>query len=306
VSLPPALPPQPSDGFYSQPTPTYFAVQPVERKRSWWKLWGRNVVLFLLTAVSIYLTGGWRLMVGTLAILTAHEMGHFFACRHHGIRATLPFFIPAPVINWLIGTMGAVIVIRSPFPHRKALFDVGVAGPLAGFVVTVIVLVLGTFEAVAAPATQVDELSLSLGEPLLLQWAFRLLRPGFAEGAVIGLGPLGMAAWFGMLVTALNLVPIGQFDGGHLLYALIPRWARHIARFVWLGCLGLTYISPFWVTWVILLWFMGRPHPPTLDDAAPLGRGRMALAAVAVLVLAVSFVPNPFETTWEQFWGLFP
>jgi membrane-associated protease RseP (regulator of RpoE activity) len=306
VSLPPVNPPEPSDGFYSQPTTTsYFVVQPVGRKRSWWKLWGRNAVLFLLTAVSIYLTGGWRLMVGTLAILTAHEMGHYLACRHYGIRATLPFFIPAPVINWLTGTAGAVIVIRSPFPNRKALFDVGVAGPLAGFVVTAVVAVLGTFEAVAVPAAKVNELSLSLGEPLLLQWSFRLLQPGFGEDAIVMLGPFGMAAWFGMLVTALNLVPIGQFDGGHLLYALFPRWAHRIARGVWWCCVGLTILSPFWVTWVILLRIMGRPHPPTLDDAKPLDRGRVALALAAVLVLAVSFVANPFVTTWAQFLELF-
>ena len=141
-------------------------------------------------------------------------MGHYLACRYYGVDATLPFFIPAPAIG-LVGTLGAFIRIRGPIPHRRALFDIGLAGPLAGFAVCLPVLWMGILEAKVVPAGPAEAGMLSLGEPLLFQWAATLLRGGAPEGQTLVLGPLGEAAWFGLFVTALNMMPVGQLDGGH-------------------------------------------------------------------------------------------
>jgi membrane-associated protease RseP (regulator of RpoE activity) len=269
---------------------------------SWWYAYGRHALLFVLTAVSIWLTGGPLLVVGLMSIMLAHEMGHYVACRIYGVDATLPFFIPFPVLS-LVGTLGAVIRIRSPFPNRRALFDIGIAGPIAGFVVCLPALVLGIREAQVIPTPAPSPTMLSLGDPLLLQWAAQWIKGDISDGHTLLFGPLGMAAWFGLLLTALNLIPVGQLDGGHVTYALFRGWALHISRLAYLSCLALLWFRPTWLVWSIVLFFLGRRHPPTLNDSAPLGLGRVFVAILGFAIFVVCFTPDPFVFTWADFLG---
>jgi membrane-associated protease RseP (regulator of RpoE activity) len=279
--------------------------------------------LFVLTAVSVFLVGGFRvieipgqgevaalvyrdgtlLVVGLMSILLAHEMGHYVAARCHGVDATLPFFIPFPVPGLsLVGTLGAFIRIRSPIPSRRALFDIGVAGPLAGFAVCLPVLWLGIGEAEIVPSAQAAG-GLFLGEPLLFQWATTIVRGSLPPEATLVIGPLGRAAWFGLLVTALNLMPIGQLDGGHITYALLRRRAHLISRIGSWVAVALVYFGPSWILWAILMRVLGRPHPPTLDDDAPVGTLRVWIGLLSLAVFVVCFVPEPILFSWREVIG---
>jgi membrane-associated protease RseP (regulator of RpoE activity) len=273
-------------------------------KPSLWREYGRQALLFVLTALSVYLAGGPLLALGLLSILVAHEMGHYIACRLYRVDATLPFFIPFPT---MVGTLGAFIRIRGPIPHRRALFDIGIAGPLAGFAVCLPVLALGVLEAAWAPITNGGQGPNYLGEPLLFQWAVQLLRGSAPEGMTLSIGPLGLAAWFGLLVTALNMMPVGQLDGGHVAYALWPRYAHLISRVGLVVCLLLLYLRPTWLVWTILLWLLGRrPHPPTMANALPTGRARLYVGLLGFAIFAVCFTPNPVMISWQDIRQLLP
>lgn len=262
-----------------------------------------SVLLFGLTAASCYLAGGVRLAGAILAIVVAHEMGHFLACRYHGVPSTWPFLLPCPLFS-PVGTLGALMIIQGRFPSRRALFDIGIAGPLAGLGVSIAVLGVGAGDVVFTPTTSIDPAQvLDLGTPIL----FRLLTdasPGpIPAGTTPFIGPLQLAGWFGLLLTGLNLIPIGQFDGGHVLYALFPRRAHRVARVVWYVCLALVLLAPMWLFWAILTHFLGRPHPPTLDDNQPLGWGRRTLGLLALVVFALTFIPEPILNSWETLFG---
>ena len=304
------------------------------RRRSRWDRWGRSLVLLVVTAASVFLAGalqivsvgrhglalavspgeGLALLLGLLSILLAHEMGHYLACRRYGVDATLPHFIPSPwfpavsLSMWqplsMVGTFGAFIRIRGPIPHRRALFDIGVAGPLAGFAVCLPVLWLGIRAAAVQPLEPVAD-AIFFGEPLAFQWMARAIHGPIADEEVLVISRLGQAAWFGLLVTALNLMPIGQLDGGHVTYALLREKAHFVSRVgSWL-CLALVYFGPSWLLWAVLVRVLGRRHPPTLDDVAPLGRGRVVVALLSAVVLVVCFVPEPIVFSWrELFEGL--
>lgn len=281
----------------------------------------RNIVLFLLTAVSVFSTYGFaghelpggELVFGVnwgaglsfvgavFAILLAHEFGHYFAARHYGVDASLPYFIPFPVFS-LIGTLGAFIRIRTLIPHRKALFDIGVSGPLAGFLVCIPVLVLGVLEGRWVPVQDGGEGPAYLGEPLLFQWAVALLKEPAADNMSLAIGPLGMAAWFGLFVTALNLIPVGQLDGGHAVHALLPGQSVWVSRAGIVTCFVLLYFRPTWILWALLLIAFGRrPHPPTVDERASPGPLRIALGLLTLVVFVVSFTPSPVLISWPQF-----
>lgn len=269
---------------------------------SFWRALPLHVLLFVLTALSVWLIGGPAQAIGVLSILFAHEMGHYVAARYYGVDATLPYFIPFPFpVFSLVGTLGAVIRIRSPFPDRRALFDVGIAGPLAGFVVALPVLALGVIEAQVAfvdPRPGV----LYLGEPLLFQWMGRLVHGPLGPHETLVIGGWGMAAWFGLLVTGLNLIPIGQLDGGHAVYALFgPRIHARVSRAASWVCLALLWFGPQWLMWALLMRLLGRAHPPTWRDQAGLGRGRQAIGLLGALVFAVCFVPDPIQFSWGEF-----
>ncbi len=273
-----------------------------------WLAWGRNLALFLLTALSIALVGylqsgpagGVRLPLGVLSILVAHEMGHYLAARYYRVDATLPFFIPFPV-PWVtfVGTLGAFIRIRSPIPHRRSLFDIGVAGPLAGFVVALPVLWLGMLEARVRPADP-DSGGILLGDPLLFRAFTHLVHGPIPADQNLVIGPLGLAAWFGLLVTALNLMPIGQLDGGHVTYALLRDRAHVISRVASWVCVALVYFGPSWILWAVLVRVLGRRHPSTLDDHAPVGRARALVGLLSLVVFVVCFVPDPIVISWRE------
>jgi membrane-associated protease RseP (regulator of RpoE activity) len=300
-------------------SPEYWAEVRAAGLPSPWRGALPNFISLVLTVTSVYFvgassdlgpSGGIRLVLGLMSILTAHEMGHYVACRLYGVNATLPFFIPAPWapigpgLMWMplsfIGTFGAVIRIKSPFPDRKALFDVGIAGPLAGFVIALPVLVLGILEARIVPASG-DVSGVGLGEPLVFHWVAYWMLGAIPEGMTLSLGPLGLAAWFGLLVTALNLMPVGQLDGGHVAYALLRKRAFVLSRVVSVVALGLVYLRPLWLVWTVLLFVLGRRHPPTLADHRPVGRGRAVVGILGLVVFALCFTPSPILISWSEF-----
>jgi membrane-associated protease RseP (regulator of RpoE activity) len=245
------------------------------------ELWGHPGLLILGVPFSATL----------LSILLAHELGHYFTCRHYGIDVTYPYFIPAPT---LIGTLGAFIRIKSPIVNRRELFDVGISGPIAGFVLAIPALILAIFLTKGAmPLTSPD--SISLGNPLAVILLAGLFRSGINPAEII-LHPVGCAAWVGLFATALNLLPVGQLDGGHILYAVLGDKCRNISRGFFLVLLPLGYYCWYgWLAWAVILFFLGLRHPRVIEPVESLGRTRKILAAVAALMLVLTFLPTPFK-----------
>jgi membrane-associated protease RseP (regulator of RpoE activity) len=248
-----------------------------------------------LDIAELLLRGFWY-SATILAILGSHELGHYFACRYYDVDASLPFFLPVPVV--LTGTLGAFIRIREPIRTKRMLFDIGIAGPLAGFLIALPALFWGLAmsRVVRLPA---DFSGFSLGEPLLFQLASTLLWGTPPDGYSLNLHPVAFAAWFGLLATALNLFPIGQLDGGHISYAVLGRRSAIVTRASVGVALLLTYYSTSWLVWTLLVVVMlvkfGLRHPPTLDEEVPLDRTRLILALVALVILVVCFTPAPIE-----------
>ncbi len=251
-----------------------------------------------------------RLLLGVpfsatlLSILLAHEMGHYLLCRYYGVRATLPFFIPAPT---LIGTLGAVIRIKAPIRSRTALFDIGIAGPIAGFVVAVATLAVAmTMSKPLGAGAAASDLRLEYpGIFYLVQHVLRSVSPGHGIASVplsrVYLHPTAIAAWVGMFATALNLLPSGQLDGGHLVYALVPRAHRMVSwlTVLVLVLLGRSYAN--WWVWAGLLFVMNiltlrQRQAPTFPD---LPASRWPLALLAGIMLALTFTISPFEVVWK-------
>jgi len=234
---------------------------------------------------------GFSYSFSLLGILLVHEMGHFFACRCHRIEATLPFFIPAPT---LIGTFGAFIKIKSPFSSKKALFDVGLAGPLAGFLVALPVIALGISQSRIVEKGTL-ETGLTLGEPLVFQLLSRLLLGGLSGQHDLLVHPMAFAGWFGLLATAFNLFPIGQLDGGHILYALLGKKAYYagVASIAVMVLLGIFFWQG-WLFWALIATLIGLRHPP-IFEAERLDRKRKILAFVALLIFLLSFTPAPLS-----------
>ena len=283
-----------------------------------------HIVLFLLTLVTTTVAGvdhylaylgdfsarglsasllahGLSYSVTILAILGAHEMGHYVACRYYGVDATLPFFLPMPLI--LTGTFGAVIRIRQPILDKSALFDIGIAGPIAGFLVAVPALLLGLhWSALVSPPTAPlppNVVMLSLGEPLLFKFASWLVWGHPPDSLSLNMHPIAFAAWFGLLMTALNLFPIAQLDGGHISYAVFGRKATWITYGGFLVALSLTVVSYSWLFWTatiaVMLFTAGPRHPPVLDEDVPVNRARRWLALVALIIFALCFTPAPIQ-----------
>jgi membrane-associated protease RseP (regulator of RpoE activity) len=253
---------------------------------------------------SLVVHGFWYSSV-ILAILGCHELGHYFACRYYDVDASLPFFLPMPLVP--TGTLGAVIRIREPIPSKRMLFDIGIAGPIAGFVVAVPALVIGLLLSNIQPDIRPESLpanvfTYTLGEPLLLKLAARLIWGAMPTGYSINLHPMAFAAWFGMLATALNLFPIGQLDGGHISYAVLGRKSSTVTL-VMIGCMiVLTWFSTSWLVWTVLtmamLFFFGRHHPRTFDEDVPLDSTRRLLAVVAIVMFVLCFTPTPISASF--------
>jgi membrane-associated protease RseP (regulator of RpoE activity) len=226
-----------------------------------------------------------------LGILVTHELGHYVFSRLHGVPTSLPLFVPG--LPHFVGTFGAIIRMRAPLTDRRALFDIGVAGPIAGFVVAVIALVIGLRLSTVVPIQ--GSYGMHLGEPLLLQFASWVVIGPLSPTADVILHPVGFAAWFGLFITSLNLLPIGQLDGGHVAYALLGERQRSVAValvpilmvFGWLGWKG-------WFLWVGLAGLMGLAHPPVRNPGRELGATRVLIGWIALLIFAVTFSWEPF------------
>jgi len=287
-------------------------------RRRWWHL-----ALFLLTVASttlvgadhfasfhadfgsrrLELSGAQMLLNGLwysasiLAILAAHEFGHYYACRYYGVDASLPYFLPAPLP--LTGTLGAFIRIRQMIPGKRQLFDIGIAGPIAGFVVAVPLLLIGMGLSRVSELPSDTRGFIELGEPLLFRavaWLFWGTPP---EGYSINMHPMAFAAWFGLLATALNLFPIGQLDGGHISYAVLGRKSTIVTLGTLVVLIGLTFVSTSWLVWtvltVVMLLAFGPRHPRTFDEDVPLDRARLWLAGFALVMFILCFTPTPIE-----------
>jgi membrane-associated protease RseP (regulator of RpoE activity) len=228
-----------------------------------------------------------------LVILGAHEFGHYFACRYYGIRATLPFFIPAPPIGiTLFGTFGAVIKIKEPIRSRRALFDIGIAGPLAGFAFALPASIIGILIATPSTETGVGEFK----DPLL----FQMIMHFVGAPSVWHWNPVYWAAWGTLLVTALNLFPVGQLDGGHVLYAVLGhRVHKWVSRIVCAATAALSITAflldkPYvYLLWTLVLLFMLKVGHPPLIEEEPLGKARIILAVIALLIFILCFLPFP-------------
>ena len=243
---------------------------------------------------SFYLQGLWYSLT-ILTILGCHEMGHYVACLKYGVIATRPYFLPVPIP--LTGTFGVFIRIKSRIPTKTALFDIGIAGPLAGFAVAVPALFLGLMLSRVDHLPQDRSMLVELGEPLLFKFAAWIVWGAVPHDYSVNMHPMAFAAWFGLLATALNLFPIAQLDGGHIAYAVLGRRST-IVTFVMIGvAIALCFTSSSWIVWTLLLlamiFFLGPHHPPTLYDDEPIGRGRVVMAAVAMVILALCFTPVP-------------
>lgn len=250
-----------------------------------------------IPAQAILLKGFWY--SGTiLLILGAHELGHYFACRYYQVDASLPFFLPAPFVA-LTGTLGAFIRIREPIPSKRMLFDIGIAGPIAGFMFAVPALFVGLAMSHLA-ALPPNFTGFSLGEPLLFKAASWLIWGPIPEGSSLNLHPVAFAAWFGLLATALNLFPIGQLDGGHISYAVLGQRSTTVTLAMIAIAVGMTlFVSWFWSLWTVLLLVMmftfGPRHPRTMDERVPLDRARRWLAAFALIMFVLCFTHNPIS-----------
>ena len=254
-----------------------------------------------------------------VAVLLAHEMGHYLFARRHRVDATLPFFIPFLPFPFGVGTLGAVIRIRSLMPSRRAVLDIGLAGPIAGFAVAVPLLFWGyahspvaSLQPVPAPLPSAinvvrhwlglipplsDGEQILFGRSLLAQVALSITHPTLAPGTEVTEHPVAIAAWFGLYVTTLNLLPIGQLDGGHVLYALLgrERARRASSLFSWvLFAFGVTVSWTWFAWWAVTRVVVGNRHPPALEEGA-LGRGRRALALLGVVLFVATFTPIPIR-----------
>jgi len=226
-----------------------------------------------------------------LFILLCHELGHYLMCRRYRTASTVPYFIPLPAA---LGTLGAFIRLRSLLPDRRKLFDMAVAGPLAGFVALLPFLVYGIARSPVVPITASPPGIVVVPGPNLLIWLLtRALHGPVPAGAMLNLHPFVIAAWVGLLATAINLLPVGQLDGGHILYALVGDRHRRIAQGIWLLIALGAFFYIGWLVWALLIRIIGVGHPPVLDPAPRLDGKRKALAAAALLVLVLSFTPAP-------------
>lgn len=238
-----------------------------------------------------YFLSGLPFSLTLLAILLAHEMGHYVACVRYGVDASLPYFLPAPT---LIGTLGAFIRIRSPIYSKRILFDIGIAGPIAGFLCLLPPLIAGVALSRIQPGVS-QQGDLVFGTPLILRALEMAFFPGVASGD-LALHPVGRAAWAGLLATALNLLPIGQLDGGHIVYAFLgerTRWfSRAMLAALAVAALFFSGYPLMWLIWAVLLLVFGMRHP-VIYDPRPVGPARERLAGLALAIFLVSFTLTP-------------
>lgn len=251
-----------------------------------------KIILFLLTIASTFFVGGFSYSISIITILLAHEMGHYFMTRRYGIPATLPYFIPFPLSPF--GTFGAIIKMKGIIINKKALFDIGVAGPLSGFIVAIPFVILGIKLSKVQLVTG-KMAYLQLGDPLIFKILQKYLIGDIPQGYDLVLHPFAYAGWVGLFVTALNLLPVGQLDGGHVIYAVFGERSKWVfgASIALLAGLALFY-NPGWLALVILLLIFGMRHPEPFDMETELDGKRKVIAFIILLIFIFSFTPSPF------------
>lgn len=268
-----------------------------------------HLILFILTLLSTLTVGAMQSGVDLLkepgkiykglpfaltlmTILLSHELSHYFASKKHGVKATLPYFIPAPTI---IGTFGAFIKMKSPIISRKSLIDIGASGPIAGFIVSVAATVIGLQMSEVVSVRHMAG-SLNLGDSILFSFLSRIILGTTPADADILLNPVAFAGWIGLFVTSMNLIPVGQLDGGHIAYALLGE--KH-ARLSFLLVIVMTLLGLLfwegWFIWAVLLLVLGLRHPPVLYWEVPLDPGRRFIGWLALVILILTFIPVPFK-----------
>jgi membrane-associated protease RseP (regulator of RpoE activity) len=263
-----------------------------------------HIALFILTVASTWITGGLSYSITIMLILLGHEMGHYLMSRSYGVKATLPFFLPFPFSPF--GTLGAVIRMQSPISSRKALFDVGVAGPFTSLILSIPAIMIGLRLSEVIPASQLREGTLRLGDPLLFSFIQHLVMGQVPENYDVLLHPIGYAGWVGLFVTALNLLPVGQLDGGHIAYALFGKRSRAIFLIAIAVMAFITiFYNPGWLLLLILIILFGFRHPAPLDDQTSLDGKRKLMGGIAFLAFFLSFTPAPFPQFVEEFKQLF-
>jgi membrane-associated protease RseP (regulator of RpoE activity) len=266
------------------------------------------VILFLITWITTLAAGamqqgvdpirspsailqGFPFAATLLSILLTHEMAHYLASVRHGVQVTLPFFIPAPSF---IGTFGAFIRTRSPILNKRALFDIGVSGPLAGFVVAIGAVGVGLHLSKVIETMPPE--GISLGSSLLFSFLSWIVVGTLPEHADILLHPVAFAGWIGLFITAMNLLPIGQLDGGHIAYAVFGQKHRLISKLAVASLVGFGLLGwPGWFVWAGLTFILGLGHPPMVDEAVPLDPVRRKIGWLALAVLLLTFIPIPFS-----------
>jgi membrane-associated protease RseP (regulator of RpoE activity) len=277
-----------------------------------------HIVLFILTFLSTLSAGALHQGInivkapariieglpfaGTLmTILLCHEFSHYIASRKNHTIATLPYFIPAPSI---IGTFGAFIKMKSPIITRKALIDIGASGPIAGFIVSVAACAIGLSISKVIPLPQGTEGTLTLGDSILFSFLSRIILGATPEHYDILLHPVAFAGWIGLFVTSLNLIPIGQLDGGHIAYAILGNLQHRVSQIL-VGLLALLGMSSFfgfsgwegWLMWAVLMLVLGIKHPPVLHWESPLDPKRRIIGLLSLVIFIITFIPSPFRVS---------
>ncbi len=273
-----------------------------------------NIILFIATFFSTTFAGafmdaqpgvpilqqlhrGLPFSITLLTILLFHEFGHYFMAKKHRVDASLPYFIPAPSI---IGTFGAVIKMRSPLYSKRSLLDIGAAGPIAGVLVAIPATVIGLYLSEIKTTVGMQG-GISLGSSLLFSFLSRITIGVVPEQHDIFLHPMAFAGWIGLLVTMLNLLPVGQLDGGHIAYAILGRKYHYLLSYIILPVMLILGIVAWqgWLLWCVLLLFViGRKHPPTMDDYRPLDTTRKVIGWIALALFVLTFTPNPFQVSF--------
>jgi len=240
------------------------------------------------------LASGVSFSLPLIVILGSHELAHYLNSRRHGVKATLPYFIPFPNI---FGTMGAVIKIKSPIFDRRALIDIGASGPIVGFVFAVIATSIGLYLSVPAEEALDGANEIIFGPSLLFTILGNIFRPDWGDSGTLILHPIAMAGWVGFFVTSINLMPVGQLDGGHIAYAFFGRHHKTISK-VFIAILFVMGYELFigWLVWAVLLLAIGLRHPPVYDEQAGIDIGRVAIGVVSLAIFVLTFMPIPVNT----------
>ncbi|KKO17932.1 MAG: site-2 protease family protein [Candidatus Brocadia sp.] len=253
-----------------------------------------HVLLFIATFLTTYYVNGPWYSVTIMMILLSHELGHFFMCRKYHVAATMPYFLPLPFPPF--GTFGAVIKMKGLIPDKRALFDIGATGPLMGLFLSIPAIIIGLNLSDVRPVPTDTSDYLGLGEPILFSFISKLVFGHLPDGMDIYLHPVAFAGWAGLFVTALNLLPIGQLDGGHILYALLGKKSAIIYRIgIFIFCVIAILVYPGWMVFAILLLIFGFRHPAPIDEVSGLDLKRKILGIILFIVFLVSFTPVPLK-----------